>query len=833
MYRRIFAFLLSVLILFSFAGCGEKENYVFVKTADVKGYKPFGASGDSKLEKTENLELVCENEYLGLYYDKETYVVTVFDKRSGKSYTTAHKEQTPDKNNAYLAALNLIYSNTQGKSGSIDSYTQSVALGQVEVNTDSNSVTFTYNIGDVSDGLEVTPSIIGDKHFQKLLDKADSSQKKILERRYSYIEDYNSWSRRKLANPTAIEQLVKVFKDLGYTDEDLARDNKENGVRDTGDSKLAFVVPLKFTLDGDSVLAQIDLDKVEYPKNNPLVKIEFLQYFGAAAAGDKGYFLIPDGSGAIMPFDTVESGAISYEASVYGTDRALRQKYNAAKQADALMSVYGANYNDGGFLAVIEDGEALADIFAYNSGAADLYSKVYSHVNFLKTESVSLGDQKASDNFNYYNFQEKAYGGNYSVRYIFLDKDVCDYNGMAAAYRNYLTATNQLAVKNKKNDAPFVLETVGGILSDKSFLGFQYQGITALTGYEDNLKMTEELTAAGVKNINLRLTAFSGDGLQNTVPDKIKLIGALGGAKELKKMLKSAEQSNISVYPDFEYLTFSANSGLMTKNKYAIKSMDSKSAEIKVVNSATLQRNTQINDNLYYLTALGKLDGINNSVVKFLNKYSFKNLSIADMASSVSSDFTPDAYYDRQSAANYFSTLVSGLSKDYGLMLNAANAKNAGLASIITDAPLWSSQYDFAEGIPFYSMVYHGFVDYSGEAINLASDSKTELLRSVEYGAALKYTLVYKNRDAIKNSDYTNLYSASFEDNLSGAAENYKAMNELYSKTANETIKKHKKLASSVYYTEYSNGVYTVVNYSNKDYESEYGTVSAQNFIIR
>jgi len=832
MYRRIFAFLLSVLILLSFAGCGEKENYVFVKSADVKGYKPFGVSGNSKLEKTENLEFVCENEYLGLYYDKETFVVTVFDKRTGKSYTTAHKEQIPDKKNTYLAALNLIYSNSQGKSGSIDSYTQSVALGQVDIKADSNSVTFTYNIGDVSDGLEVTPSIIGDKHFQKLLDKADSSQKKILERRYSYIDDYNSWSRRKLANPTAIEQLVKIFKDLGYTSEDLARDNKENGVRDTGDSKLAFVVPLKFTLDGDSVLAEIDLDKVEYPKNNPLITIEFLQYFGAAKAGDKGYFLIPDGSGAIMPFDTVESGAISYEASVYGEDRALRAKNTAAKQADALMAVYGANYNDGGFLAVIEDGEALADIFAYNSGATDIYSKVYSRVNFLKTESVSLGNQKASDNFNYYNFQEKAYGGNYSVRYIFLDKDFSDYNGMAAAYRNYLTVTDKLSVKEKENDAPFVLETIGGILSDKSFLGFQYKGITALTEYGDNIEMTEKLTGAGIKNINLRLTAFSGDGLQNTIPDKIKLIGALGGAKELKKMLKSAKQSKVSVYPDFEYLTFSANSGLIMKNKYAIKSMDSKSAHIEVINSATLEKNNQIEDNLYYLTALGHLEQINGSVVKFLNKYSFKNLSIADMASNASSDFTPDAYYDRQSAANYCSSIVSDLSKDYGLMLNAANTKNAGFASLITDAPLWSSQYDFAEGIPFYSMVYHGFVDYSGESINLASDSKTELLRSIESGALLKYTLVYRNRDAIKNSDYTNLYSSSFEDNLEEAAENYKAVNELYGKTLNENIAKHKKLADGVYYTEYSNGVYTVVNYSDKDFKSEYGTVSAKNFII-
>jgi len=172
------------------------------------------------------------------------------------------------------------------------------------------------------------------------------------------------------------------------------------------------------------------------------------------------------------------------------------------------------------------------------------------------------------------------------------------------------------------------------------------------------------------------------------------------------------------------------------------------------------------------------------------------------------------------------------LSENYGLMLNSANAKNAGYASIITDAPLWSSQYDFAEGIPFYSMVYHGLVDYSGDAINLSADSKAEFLRHIEYGASLKYTLAYRNHNAIKNSDYTYLYSASFEENLKTAADNYKAVNELYSKTSNETIVKHIKLDDSVYYTEYSNGVYTVVNYSDSDYISAYGTVPAENFIV-
>lgn len=831
MRRRIFVLILTLIMLLSVAGCGNKSTYIVKASEAVSGYKPFGKAGSIAPAAAASLSLVSENEYLALYYDKETCVVTVFDKRNGKSYTTAPADQSPGSKNTYMAALNLIYSNSQGKSGSIDSYTQSVVLEQAEIKTEGSSVTFIYKIGDVSDGLEVLPTLISNERFNKLLDKANASQKRILERRYSYVTSYDAWTRRKITNKNSIAELVEIFKALGYTSEELAIDNKENNVKQAADEKLAFTVPLRFTLDGDSVVADIDMSLVEYPKNNPLVQIELLQYFGAVTAGSSGYFLLPDGSGAIMPFNSVESGALGYQASVYGDDLAIRSKAASTEQQAALMPVYGANYNDGGFLAVIEDGEALADVLAYNSGATDQYGKIYSRINFLKSESTSLGGQEGNDNFNYYNFQEKPYTGKYAVRYMFLDSSSSDYVGMAAAYRNYLLTTGKLKGKVDEDKSPLLLETVGGILSTKSFVGFQYQGITALTKYEDNIKMAEELSKVGVENIKLKLTGFSGDGLQNTRSSKVKLIGALGGKSDFKK-LTEASADNLTVYPEFDYLTFSSNSGLIAKNSYAIRSLDSKVAEIEKINYVTLAKNTQLNDNLYYLNTISSLEKLNKGITKFLDKYSFKNISISDMGSQVSSDFTSKASYDRQSSLNTTNELIKQLSEDYKLMLSAANAASVGYAEYVSDAPLWSSLYDFAEGIPFYSMVYHGSVSYTGKAINLTSNVKRELLRCIEYGAQLKYTLVYRNTDAIKKSDYTELYSASFENNLENISENYKAVNELYEKTFDAAISNHRCIAPSVYYTEYSNGAYTVVNYSDSDYSSEYGTVPAEAYII-
>ena len=220
-------------------------------------------------------------------------------------------------------------------------------------------------------------------------------------------------------------------------------------------------------------------------------KVEIFVPFATANKGDDGYWLMHRG--------------------IYGTFRHKHCQWWHAPQS-TILPYYAMKTPKGGFIGIVEQREALGEILAYNSGATDAYNKIYSRVNFLKSESVALGSSAASDNFNYYNIQKQSYQGEYAVRYIFLDENNCSYNGMAAAYRSYLLSSGRIADRKASEKAPFLLESVGGILSDRSFLGFQYKGITALTKYSDNTEMAKKLKDNGVENINIRLTAFMGDG---------------------------------------------------------------------------------------------------------------------------------------------------------------------------------------------------------------------------------------------------------------------------------------------------------------------------------
>lgn len=108
------------------------------------------------------MDLVAENEFLKLYTDTATGYIAVYDKRDG-SITYSNPEnlendQIANKSNMnYLrSAFILTYYNADVKAGTYDSYSYSVARGQMTVESIGNGVRYIYRIGELTnkDGSE-------------------------------------------------------------------------------------------------------------------------------------------------------------------------------------------------------------------------------------------------------------------------------------------------------------------------------------------------------------------------------------------------------------------------------------------------------------------------------------------------------------------------------------------------------------------------------------------------------------------------------------------------------------------------------------------------------
>ncbi len=141
--------------------------YYFVHYVWYDGYKPYLSSYEyeqgtsfapieESVSDVAGFELVCENDKLKLYADLETYNVAVYDKRNGViTYSNPLKPEEDsianESNINYLKSQLLVqYYNIDVKSSMYDSYSQSVAKGQVKAEGIENGVRFIYTIGTLT-----------------------------------------------------------------------------------------------------------------------------------------------------------------------------------------------------------------------------------------------------------------------------------------------------------------------------------------------------------------------------------------------------------------------------------------------------------------------------------------------------------------------------------------------------------------------------------------------------------------------------------------------------------------------------------------------------------
>lgn len=103
------------------------------------------------------MELVCENEFLKLYTDTASASIAVYDKRDG-SVTYSNPPDADNDSIANASNLNYLksqfilgYYNADVTAGAMDSYSQSVARGQFNVEGIKNGIRYVYRVGDLSD----------------------------------------------------------------------------------------------------------------------------------------------------------------------------------------------------------------------------------------------------------------------------------------------------------------------------------------------------------------------------------------------------------------------------------------------------------------------------------------------------------------------------------------------------------------------------------------------------------------------------------------------------------------------------------------------------------
>lgn len=437
-----------------------------------------------------------------------------------------------------------------------------------------------------------------------------------------------------------------------------------------------------------------------------------------------------------------------------------------------------------GFLAILEEGDALASIYTDHGGNVQhKYNTVFTEFNPRPKDSYNLASViSVGENATWTVVSERKYTGSYRIRYIMLTSAEqideiakedpsaagnmfeASYVGMANAYRAQLLKAGTLTeLQNEADSIPLYIETLGVMKVQEKVLSVPVTKRRALTTFDDIKTMYGELKEAGITNINFKLTGFANEGIYATVPYKVKFEKAAGGDDGYSELIKYAEENNFGLFPEFEFSYASLDKWFdgFSLKRDALKTIDNRYTT-KRTYSATMQYFTSTGSIAISPSVFSKIFG---SMQTYMTKIGTKDISVSTLGSDLNSDFDKKDPYNREDSKGFVTGTLSKIKEAYNeVMVDGGNAYSLAYVNHVLNVSLDSSNYTYAsEAIPFFGLVFHGYLNFAGTPTNMAGDVDREILKLIENGASPYFILAMQNTEKLKEStDLSKYYSIKY-----------------------------------------------------------------------
>ncbi|MGI6668848.1 MAG: DUF5696 domain-containing protein [Acetivibrionales bacterium] len=810
--------------------------------AEGEEFKPVGKASD----KAPGMTPAAENDSLALYIDENTAEIAVVDKKSGAVYFSNPKDRMQDDvanqaNKDMLSSQIIIkYFDKHRKENIMNSYADSVAKGQFVISSIKNGVRVTYTMGELKTDADRLPRFITPERFQeKLLGKLDAESAKLVRKQYVESPEKQGFlelRQNAVKSRIILGQLMEVFEKAGYTEEDLAYDNEMSGGGSGGEERPSFTITVDYVLDGGDLVVTVPAGRIEENQSGKLAVLELLRYFGAAGTEDEGYMVVPSGSGALINLNNGKISSDPYVQQVYALDPVVVSYYQTQIIEPVRMPVFGMKKNRNAWFAIIEDGDALASVRADISGRVNSYNYVYSYFTLRDDELLSMfgvtgseADLPVVDN--------KMYDGNISVRYTFLGGEDANYSGMARFYQDYLARKNILRKISDDRRAPFYLDILGGVQKRVAFMGIPYRTTYAMTTFKEAGLIMDELEARGVGNIRMRFLGWFNDGYYHDVAKKVHIEGTLGGKSDLLSLDERLKNSGGALYPDVAFQKVSYTSSSFMPIFEASRYISGLTVTLAPYNRATLRMNTRFREAVYHIQSPAALPRVIDRFTASFARTGLDSVSLRDLGDILASDKKRRRPVDREFAKNICISQISRINEVAGdMMISGGNVYSLAWADELVDVPVSSNNFYITdEEIPFYQMVIHGFIDYTGAPFNLDSgyDIETMKLKMLEYGFAPRFVLTYKDTSKLKNTSLEFMYSTHYKTWIDEAARIYNDTADVLAGLRKLRMAEHVKHKPGVCEMKYEDGTSLIVNYNDEAAEINGVVVEAGGYAVK
>lgn len=598
---------------------------------------------------------------------------------------------------------------------------------------------------------------------------------------------------------------------VNYILSDKAETAKKDYTQITSDDVyVAFSV--KYTFSEQTMQVEVLLENALITPDAFIGEMTVLPLLGASGNdAENDYFLIPDGSGAVMHLKKTNVATDFVEVYVYGKDPFFNSN---EKTASATVPVFGVKRGNCAFASIITKGDALARIRANRINDTGVSS-----VNTTFTITPVIASETSL-------YKGATYKDNICISYKFLSGNNAHYTAMASASREEFINKSILKSSGniKNDDIPFCLTVVGKADSDK------------LTTTEQTLDILGILKGKGINNIWLNYKGLLSGGFAQKDLYFSSVISSLGRKQGVEELHEYTVTQGCKLLINTDIMS---SSSAYIKN--SARTADGKKAFFNLLNDLGYHPNTANNlvsrigekaaqlgkeketPGVYspvadYKMNLRKIETVGDKFSAFLESDMLSisdGLSFSDAGTVLYSSNTTD----RETAKNIISTQAKAVNNYGTLAVENGNIYTLYGAELVSglNFETYYEESSAYEPVPFVPAILHGQIHYTGKAVDAGDPLyRYDMLRLIEYGALPFYEWIYENKNIFCYSGYL------LNDRAGEIADFYNDAKEIFTPLAKETITDHRKIEkdsdgktlSGVYCTTYSDGTEIYVNYT-------------------
>ena len=589
-----------------------------------------------------------------------------------------------------------------------------------------------------------------------------------------------------------------------------------------------IAVPVEYTIGEGSFAVTVDPKEIAEGEDYKVTSVALEPFLCGLKNNSKNSFLFfPDGSGAIV--EPVGEQAVGNVGSkeVYGGDSAYRKFGTSTTSEQIKMPIFAAKKGDSAVLGVISSGAPSASI-NWNIGSNDIgYSTVYPSFRIRGFKNIERPENFITTTTlgNFKVFDKGILTTPVKAEYFVLSGEKASVYGMAEKYRDYLKKNSGFKKsENKEVDASFKI--IGATLQPDFILGIPTSKLFPLTTAAEAEKIANELSEKIGSNINLNLLGFGQSGVDaQKVAGGFKTAGKLGN---MEKLYSALDKKGINAFLDYDVIAFNKSGGGFSKKDAAVYSSG---MSITYTSFDTVSKAS--NNDRFYLLSRSNLSRAVEKIIKVSAKKGISGISLNSLGATVYSDYANQETYLANNMENDVAKLFAGVKKGgYKLLSTSANSYAAVNADYVNDAPIYSSDHiAFDFDVPFYELVFKGYVPLSSVSINLCSDKEDAILRCVESGISPSYTVYGNFRKELVTNDNTFIFGSSFDGIKEDIYSTVNKAKDYLKLTGNAEIVGYEIINKDVRITRFAGGGYTVVNYGEAPVATQYGEVAAKGYI--